>query len=40
MPVYLDGMIWEATAIHTAYPDYLNSTLRTEIFQKDHNPFL
>ncbi|MFA6869809.1 MAG: MBL fold metallo-hydrolase RNA specificity domain-containing protein, partial [Methanomethylophilus sp.] len=33
-------MIWEATAIHTAYPEYLNSTLRTEIFQKNENPFL
>ncbi len=40
MPVYLDGMIWEATAVHTAYPEYLNSTLRTEIFQKGNNPFL
>ena len=40
MPVYLDGMIWEATAIHTAYPEYLNSSLRTEIFQKGNNPFL
>jgi len=39
IPVYLDGMIWEATAIHTAYPEYLNSQLRTEIFQKE-NPFL
>ena len=33
-------MIWEATAIHTAYPEYLNSSLRTEIFQKGNNPFL
>ena len=40
IPVYLDGMIWEATAVHTAYPEYLNSTLRTEIFQKNTNPFL
>src|SRR6267378_3281380 len=23
VPIYLDGMIWEATAIHTAYPEYL-----------------
>ena len=23
VPVYLDGMIFEATAIHTAYPEYL-----------------
>ena len=39
-PVYLDGMIWEATAIHTAYPEYLNSQLRTQIFQQNENPFL
>jgi len=38
--VWLDGMIWEATAIHTAYPEYLNSSLRTKIFQKGENPFL
>lgn len=38
--VYLDGMIWEATAIHTAYPEYLNSQLRTQIFQMGENPFL
>ena len=40
MPVYLDGMIWEATAIHTAYPEYLNSQLKTKIFQQNENPFL
>ena len=39
-PIYLDGMIWEATAIHTAYPEYLNSQLRTQIFQMGENPFL
>ncbi len=40
VPVYLDGMIFEATAIHTAYPEYLNSLLRTQIFQQGDNPFL
>jgi|Deesub1362B_J571_1020462.scaffolds.fasta_scaffold02576_5 hypothetical protein len=40
IPVYLDGMIWEATAIHTTYPEYLNRMLRTEIFHRGHNPFL
>ncbi|MCD6461911.1 MAG: beta-CASP ribonuclease aCPSF1 [Thermoplasmata archaeon] len=40
IPVYLDGMIWEATALHTAYPEYLNSNLRTQMFQKGDNPFL
>jgi len=39
VPVYLDGMIWEATAIHTAYPEYLNRNLKNSIFQ-GKNPFL
>jgi KH/beta-lactamase-domain protein len=40
VPVYLDGMIWEATAIHTAYPEYLNNKLRSQTFQKGKNPLL
>ncbi len=40
VPIYLDGMIFEATAIHTAYPEFLNSQLRTQIFQQGDNPFL
>ncbi|MEM3514673.1 MAG: beta-CASP ribonuclease aCPSF1 [Candidatus Hadarchaeum sp.] len=40
IPVYLDGMIWEATAIHTAYPEYLSQELRELIFKEDENPFL
>jgi len=40
IPVYLDGMIWEATAIHTAYPEYLNNRLRSQIFQQGENPLL
>ncbi|MBT8507374.1 hypothetical protein AZH53_02875 [Methanomicrobiaceae archaeon CYW5] len=38
--VYLDGMIKEATAIHTTYPEYLNPDLRTQIFREGMNPFL
>jgi len=38
--VYLDGMIKEATAIHTTYPEYLNSERRNLIFKEGHNPFL
>jgi KH/beta-lactamase-domain protein len=40
VPVYLDGMIWEATAIHAAYPEYLNRDLRERMFKKTDNPFL
>ena len=40
VPVWLDGMIWEATAIHTTYPEYLSRRLREQIFHQGHNPFL
>jgi len=40
MPVHLDGMIWEATAIHSTYPEYLRDDLRDRIFHDDENPFL
>lgn len=40
VPVYIDGMVWDVTAIHTAYPEYLNNSIRKLIFHKDHNPFL
>src|SRR3989344_1644601 len=40
MPVYIDGMVWDITAIHTAYPEFLNMNLRKMIFHKDENPFL
>ena len=40
IPIYIDGMVWDVTAIHTAYPEYLNSTVRKLIFHKDANPFL
>lgn len=39
VPVYVDGMISEATAIHTTHPDYLNSELREKIFHQGKNPF-
>lgn len=40
IPVYIDGMVWDITAIHTAYPEFLNSAVRKQIFHKDNNPFL
>ncbi|MFA5173629.1 MAG: beta-CASP ribonuclease aCPSF1 [Candidatus Pacearchaeota archaeon] len=39
VPIYIDGMIWDINGIHTAYPDFLNANVRTEIFQ-DNNPFV
>ncbi len=40
VPIYIDGMVWDITAIYTAYPEYLNATVRNQIFHKDNNPFL
>lgn len=37
--VYIDGMVGEVTAIHTAYPEFLNHQLRNRILRGD-NPFL
>jgi len=39
IPIYIDGMIWDINAIHTAYPDFLSSYVRSQIFQ-DKNPFV
>ena len=38
-PIYIDGMIWDINAIHTAYPDFLSNKVRGEVFQ-DNNPFV
>jgi hypothetical protein len=38
--VYIDGMIWDATAITTAYPEYLNRELQKSILQQGENPFM
>jgi len=40
IPIYVQGMVWDVTAIHTAYPDFFNSLIKKSIFHKDHNPFL
>lgn len=39
VPIYIDGMIWDINAIHTAYPDFLSNKVRASIFQ-DQNPFV
>jgi KH/beta-lactamase-domain protein len=39
VPVYIEGMISEATGIHTAYPDYLSAELRDQILNEGINPF-
>ncbi len=38
-PVFTEGMISEATAIHEAYPEYLTRDLREKILSTEENPF-
>ena len=40
LPVYLDGMIREATAVHTTYPEFLRDDLTDRVVDTDENPFL
>jgi hypothetical protein len=38
-PVFMEGMISEASAIHEAHPEYLAHELRQKILETDDNPF-
>ncbi len=38
VPLYIDGMVMEASAIHTAYPEYLREQLQRRILS-DRSPF-
>ncbi|MEM5855254.1 MAG: MBL fold metallo-hydrolase RNA specificity domain-containing protein, partial [Candidatus Aenigmatarchaeota archaeon] len=38
-PVFLDGMIWDANGIFTAYPEYLSRNMQKKIFSGE-DPFL
>lgn len=38
-PVFIDGMIWDATGIFTAYPEYLSHSVQRKIFN-GQDPFL
>lgn len=40
IPVYIDGMIYEVTAIHTEYPELLAKPVRDAILYHGENPFI
>ena len=40
VPIFIDGMISDSNAIHTAYPVYLSKVIRDKIFEEDVNPFI
>ncbi len=39
VPVFIEGMISEATAIHTAFPEYLSKGVKNSILNEGINPF-
>ncbi len=39
VPIYLDGMIWDVSAITTAYPEFLGHDLQRAILAHGDNPF-
>jgi len=39
-PIYIDGMVWDVTAVHNMYPRFLNSDIRQQIFYEGKDPFL
>src|SRR5256885_10330006 len=39
LPIYIEGMVNEATAIHTAFPEYLVRDIKEQILHQDLNPF-
>lgn len=40
IPIYIHGMVWDITAIYTAYPEFLNPSIRNQIYSTENNPFL
>lgn len=38
-PIYMDGMINDANALHTAYPEFLSEKVQDKIFERDKSPF-
>lgn len=39
-PVYMDGMINDANALHTAYPEFLSEKVQEKIMKEGDSPFL
>ncbi len=37
---YIDGMVWDVTAVHNAYPKFFNAKVREKIFYEDKDPLL
>ena len=40
VPVVVDGMLWDVTAIYTVYPEFMNTETRRRIIEHNSNPFI
>src|SRR3989338_58102 len=39
IPIYLDGMIWDVSALHTTYPEFMSREMQRKILVEGWNPF-
>ncbi len=40
LKIYVDGIVWDATAIHTTYPEYLSKEIMNKVYSEEGNPLL
>ncbi|MBR9681288.1 MAG: beta-CASP ribonuclease aCPSF1 [Candidatus Altiarchaeota archaeon] len=40
VPIYIDGIVWDSTAIYTTYPEFLHKDIRRAVFSTEKNPLL
>ncbi len=40
VPIYVDGIVWDSTAIYTTYPEFLHRSIRRAVFSTEKNPLL
>ncbi len=40
IPVVVDGMLWDVTAIYTVYPEFMNIDTKRRILEHNNNPFM
>jgi hypothetical protein len=40
VPVYVDGMIWDVTAVYASYPRFMATDVREKVFYEEQNPLL
>ncbi len=39
VPVFIDGMVWDVTAVHNCYPQFMSKDVMQSIFYEGNDPF-